>query len=89
MIGGHVEGPHPFLDLEARCGVRNKKAGDPAGIAILAAGAREHRAMRGDMHAGDPHLLAIDAPAGNPVTRLAHRPGFHPGGLFLMVGFVL
>ena len=51
----------------------------PFAIAILAGRAREQRTMRRVMHAGDPHLLAVDAPAGLAVTRLAHGARFHMG----------
>ena len=47
---------------------RHQEAGDAARVAVLAAGAREQRAMGRDMHAGGPHLLAVDAPAGDAVA---------------------
>lgn len=39
------------------------------------------------MHAGDPHLLAVDPPAIDPVAGLAHRARFHVGGVRSVVRF--
>ena len=39
----------------------------PLRVAVIAGGAGEGRAMRRHMHAGGPHLLAVDAPAGDAV----------------------
>src|SRR3954447_1058169 len=46
MIGRHVEGPHIFLDLYAGALGRYQEAGDAPRIAVIAAGAREQRAVR-------------------------------------------
>ena len=86
MIGGHVEGPHPFLDLQPLRRVGHKETGDTARVAIVAAGAGEHCAVRGDMHPGDPHLLAIDQPAIDAVTRFTHRTGFHVRRIAAVIG---
>ncbi|MGY2934422.1 hypothetical protein ACVWZ6_004024 [Bradyrhizobium sp. GM6.1] len=37
--------------------------------------------MRGDVHAGRPHLLAVDDPALDVVTGRGHRARFHMGGV--------
>ena len=79
MIGRHVEGPHIFLDLDALGVRRHQKAGDAAGVAVIARSAREQRAMGRDMHAGGPHLLAVDHPSGDAVAGRLHRAGFHMG----------
>jgi hypothetical protein len=33
--------------------------------------------MSSDVHTGRPHLLAVDAPAGDTVASLAHSASFH------------
>src|SRR3546814_12534080 len=43
--------------------------------------------MGRDVHAGDPHLAAVDPPAVDAVAGLAHRTGFHVGRVAAMVGF--
>src|SRR3546814_15108912 len=43
--------------------------------------------MGRDVHAGDPHLAAVDPPAVDAVAGLAHRAGFHVGRVAAMVGF--
>ena len=87
VIGGHVEGPHPLLDLQPLGRVGDEEAGDPARVARLARRAREHRAVGGDVHPGDPHLLAIDPPAVDAVAGLAHRDRLHVGGVGAVVRF--
>ena len=77
MVGRHVEGPHVLLDLHAMALGRHQEAGDAAGIAVIARGAREQRAMRGDVHAGRPHLLAVDDPALDVVAGRRHRARLH------------
>ncbi len=42
----------------------------------FAVGAREHDAVSRDVHAGRPHLLAVDAPAVD-AARLGHRARLH------------
>src|ERR1700722_5964908 len=86
MIGGHVEGPHIFLDLDAPGVRRHQKAGDAARVAVIARGAREQRTMGRDMHAGGPHLLAIDHPSGNAVAGRLHCAGFHMGRVRAVLG---
>src|SRR3546814_8948535 len=43
--------------------------------------------MGRDVHAGVPHLAAVDPPAVDAVAGLAHRTGFHVGRVAAMVGF--
>ncbi len=86
VVGGHVEGPHPLLDLHPRIIGGDQDAGDAAGVAVLAAGAAEQGAMGGHMHAGGPHLLAVDAPAGHAVPVLADGRRLHEGGVGAMIG---
>ncbi len=64
-----------------------QEAGDAACIARLAAGAGKQRAVGGGVHAGGPHLLAVDQPAVHAVAHLAHRRGLHVGGVTAVVGF--
>ena len=42
--------------------------------------------MGRDMHAGGPHLLAVDDPALDVVAGRRHRAGFHVGGVRAMLG---
>ena len=86
VIGRHVEGPQILLDVHAFAVGRHKKAGDAVGVAVLARGAGEQRAMGGDVHAGRPHLPAVDRPAGHAVLRRALRAGFHMRGVGAVVG---
>jgi hypothetical protein len=79
MVGRHVEGPHVFLDPDARALRRHQETGDAARIAVVARGAREQRAMGGDVHARGPHLLAVDDPALDVVARRRHRARLHVG----------
>ncbi len=86
VIGRHVEGPHILLDLHAGRFGRHQETGDAARIAVIAAGAGEQRAMGGDMHAGGPHLLAVDHPSLDAVAGRLHRAGFHMGRIRAMLG---
>jgi hypothetical protein len=64
----------------------HQEAGDPLGRAVLAAGAGEQGAVGGGVHAGGPHLLAVDPPAALAVVLLADGPGLHEGGVRTVVG---
>ena len=86
MIGRHVEGPHIFLDLHAGALGRHQETGDASGIAVIAAGAREQRAMGGDVHSSSPHLLAVDEPSVDAIAARLHGAGFHVGGIRAMLG---
>ncbi len=79
MVRRHVEGPHIFFDDYAGITRRDDQAGDAFRVAILAAGAAEQHDVRRDMHAGDPHLLAIDQPAILAVLLMTYGAGFHMG----------
>src|ERR1039458_4960128 len=63
VIGRHVEGPLIFPTLTPPGLRRHQETGDAARVAVIARGAGEQRAMGRDMHAGGPHLLAVDDPA--------------------------
>ena len=41
--------------------------------------------MGGDVHAGRPHLLAVDQPAINAVAGFRHGGGFHVGGVAAVI----
>jgi hypothetical protein len=77
MIGRHIESPQIFLAPHTGHAGRNEKACDAFGVAVIARRARKGNAMRGDMHARRPHLLAVDSPAGHAVPRLARSARFH------------
>src|SRR6266851_4487531 len=85
VVGRHVECPEVFLHLHASTVRGHEKARDALCVAITAAGAAEEGAVRGDMHTGGPHLLAVDAPAGDTVPGLPHRPGLHVRGIGAMM----
>src|SRR5258705_6073439 len=87
VIGRHIKGPHVFFDLHAFCLCRHQEAGDAPRVAVIAAGAGEQRAMGGDMHAGGPHLLAIDDPTRDAIAGHLHGAGFHVGRIRAMLGF--
>ncbi len=86
MVGRHVERPQIFVDRHPRRPRRHEQAGDPLRIAVLTAGAGEGRAVRRDMHAGDPHLAPVDPPAVDAVARLANRARLHMRRVRSMVG---
>ena len=77
VVRRHVEGPHVFFDDHAGIARRDDQAGDALGVAVLAAGTAEQHDVGRDMHAGDPHLLAIDQPAVLAVLPGTHGAGFH------------
>ena len=61
VVGRHVEGPQYSSTFTP--GVRSGRgSGDAPGVAVSPLCARK-RAMRRDVHAGGPHLLAVDPPA--------------------------
>ena len=86
MVGGHVEGPQPLLDAQAVTGIGDHKTGDAAGTALPAVAAGKHQHMGRMVHAGGPHLGAIQAPAGHAVAGFRHRSGFQPGGVGAVLG---
>ena len=86
MVGRHVEGPHILLDLHAFALRGHQEAGDAARVAVIAGGAGEQHAVGRDMHAGVPHLLAVDPPALAVVGRTAPRRGLHPGRIRAVLG---
>ena len=77
VVCGHVECPHVFQDLDARIVCRYQQARNTAGIAILAAGARETHHVGGVVHPRDPHFLAIDQPAILAALLVAHGACLH------------
>ena len=86
MVGGHVEGPEVLLDLHAGGIGRHDEAGDAGGVAVIAAGPGEDHAVGGHVHAGGPHLLAIDQPAGLAVLFMGNPAGLHVGGVRAVQG---
>ena len=81
MVGRHVEGPEVFLDLHAVGVGRHQQRADAACRAVVTAGACKDDTVRGDVHAGGPHLLAVDAPAGTPVAGFRHGSCLHVRGV--------
>jgi hypothetical protein len=87
MIRRHVEGPHIFLDLDARALGRHQQASNTPRVTIIAGCAGKQRAMGGDMHTRGPHLLAVDDPAFHVVAGRRHGPGFHMRRVGTVIGF--
>ena len=56
---------------------RHQECADPFRATGFAARAREHDAVSRDVHAGRPHLLAVDAPAVDALRVSRHRARFH------------
>ena len=81
VIGGHVEGPQPFLDVHARRVTGHHETGDAGSGARLAAGAGKDQDMRGEVRAGGPHLFAVDQPPGLAVALAGLGAGGQPGGV--------
>ena len=77
VIGRHVEGPEILFDFHTRRVSRHQKTGNAGRIAVLAGYPRKEGAVRRNMHARRPHLLAVDAPA----IAFTHGARFHVGGI--------
>ena len=77
MVGGHVEGPEHFLDLEALGVGGRQKGGDALPIPGLAGGAGHDHVVLGLVNAGVPGLGAVD----DPFVAVAVGIGFHVGGV--------
>ncbi|MNN09306.1 hypothetical protein D3C81_1221840 [compost metagenome] len=86
VVRGHVEGPQILLDLDARRLGGDQQAADAVGVAGFARGAAEDHDVGGDVHPRGPHLLAVDAPAGDAVAGLGLGDGLHVGGVRTVVG---
>src|SRR5690348_150569 len=82
VVGGHVEGPQVFLDLEPGSSDRDQEAGDAVAAARFPAGAGEDQVVRGGVDAGVPGLLAVD----DPVAAVADGAGLHEGGVAAVGG---
>ena len=77
MIGGHIEGPKHFLNLETLGIRRRQKRRNTIAITRLAAGSCENHIVLGFVNTGVPSFAACDP----PTIAVSNRFRLHVGGI--------